>query len=163
MEMKASPDVILRAILPGETRPLRKLLLRPDLDMPQLNYPGDEEPLSLHVGAFCNGEMAGIASVYLQSPRDSKDADAWRLRGMATTPAVRGTGAGGLILKACIAHAARHGGRYIWCDARLAAVWFYEHYGFLIRGAEYDIPHVGPHHFMWRALTPTDAALAILP
>jgi nucleoid-associated protein YgaU len=57
---------------------------------------------------------------------------AWQLRGMATDPSVRGSGAGGALLTACLAHAAKNPqaavattnisnapGAILWCNARI--------------------------------------------
>jgi hypothetical protein len=38
----------------------------------------------------------------------------------------------------------------LWCDARLVAVPFYEQLGFKKFDDVYEVPLIGPHHFMWR-------------
>ena len=151
--------IIIRPISAAATRPMRKLLLRPDLEIAQLDYPGDDEADSLHVGAYQGDILLGIASIYRQPPKGKTAASLFRLRGMATLPEVRGAGAGGKILRACIGHAARRGGHTLWCDARVGAVWFYEKYAFQKHGEIYLVPNVGPHYYMARQLTPADAAL----
>ena len=71
---------------------------------------------------------------------------------MATAPEHRGTGVGGQLLRACIAHAESDGGLLMWCNARTPAVKFYERFGFLCSGDEFDIPGIGPHFVMMKRM-----------
>lgn len=151
----------IRSVPASQTRPLRQALLRPGQPQEELRYPGDEAAHTLHAGAFAEGELVGIASVY--SGRDGDQADAWRLRGMATQPAVRGQGYGTALLRACLGHVARLDGSHVWCNARSHAVGFYARHGFATRGEEFHLPGVGPHYRMERAVTRADGAGALRP
>ena len=75
-----------------------------------------------------------------------------RLRGMATSDEARGTGIGRDLLMACFAHVREADGRYLWCNARIGAVGFYERMGLQTVGPEFPIEGIGPHFVMWRAL-----------
>lgn len=159
---------ILR-ITPEATRPLRQQLLRQNTPLDALVYPGDNEPIAFHVGVFVGEAQVGVASVLHQPPSESKgtppghpapdDLDAWRLRGMATTEAVRGQGLGTQMLLACVGYVAAQRGVLLWCDARIAARRFYERNGFVALGEEYHVPDVGPHYFMQREIVPADVVL----
>jgi GNAT superfamily N-acetyltransferase len=155
----------IRRITAEQTRPLRARILRPGQTPEQLVYPGDDAPDSLHAGAIRDGQIVGIASVSRQMPpapftRPEDDlASCWQLRGMATLPEVRGQGWGGRLLRVIIGHAAAHGGTFLWCNARTPVLGFYRHYGFAARGDEFMTPYAGPHYFMFRPLSPDDAAL----
>ncbi len=162
-------DYVIRAITAEQTRPLRQQLLRQNATLEQLAYMGDSEFDTLHVGAFAEGVHIGIATVMCQPPNvgvgvpavhpDPDNMNAWRLRGMAVTEAAQGHGIGAAILKACIGHVADQGGVFLWCDARVHAVAFYEKHDFMIIGDVYVVPDVGPHHFMQRGIMPGDVAL----
>ena len=80
------------------------------------------------------------------------DAGVWRLRGMATTPEVRGQGFGRALLENCFAHIRARGGTLLWCNARVVALAFYEHLGFVAEGEEFEIVPIGPHYVMTRQL-----------
>jgi GNAT superfamily N-acetyltransferase len=71
---------------------------------------------------------------------------------MATLPEVRGAGFGRALLDACVAAARENGAAILWCNARTSAADFYAKNGWRIVGAEFDIPTVGPHFRMSRAL-----------
>lgn len=143
-------------------RPMRSSVLRPGQPPSSLVYPGDDAPLAFHAGAFVDGEIQGIATVYPEAPPEAhrggipEEAYApgasFRLRGMATSPAARGTGLGRELLLACFDHIRASGARCLWCNARSGAVGFYERLGLQTVGDEFDIPTIGPHYVMWTAL-----------
>lgn len=145
-------DPVLRRVEAAVVRPLRRAVLRPGSPDEELVYAGDDDPDAGHVAAYIGDEVAGIASVTRQ-PYDGV-ATAWRLRGMATAPAARGTGLGALLLAACVDHVAEHGGTLLWCNARTPALGFYERFGFEAAGEEFDIPGIGPHYVMRRTVDP---------
>lgn len=134
----------VETITAEQTRPLRHLVLRPTQPVEATVYPGDHDPDTRHLGAFDDGGLVGIASLYRQ-PRAGESGDGWRVRGMATTPAARGRGAGKALLAACRAHVAAHGGGELWANARAPAIAFYTAAGFEAVGHEFDIEDIGPH------------------
>jgi predicted GNAT family N-acyltransferase len=144
-------DFIVRPITAAETLPLRHAILRPHLPIESLVYPGDDALDSLHLGAFINGELVGIASV---SPEAFEtEPRAWRLRGMATQDRVRGLGAGRALIEACIAHVIAHNGRMLWCHGRTSVWGFYRAMGFEKYGDEFESnAGTGAHYVMVRKL-----------
>lgn len=151
----------VRSIPGSQTRGLRHALLRPEQPPEDLAYPGDDAARTLHVGAFTDETLVGIASVFPDAGRD--EPDAWRLRGMATTPSARGQGFGSALVRACLGHVARLGGTHVWCNARTPAVGFYRSHGFVVRSDVFDLPGIGPHERMERRVTRADAAEALRP
>lgn len=144
----------IRRIDAADTRPLRQRVLRPHQPIDALIYPGDDAPNALHLGAFQDGRTVSIASLapepFALAPGE---AHAYRLRGMATLPALRSQGIGGAVLEAGIAQVAERGARLVWCNARVPAEGFYERHGFRREGEPFELPGIGPHVVMWRRLT----------
>lgn len=141
----------IRPITAAETRPLRQAILRPHQSLDQLVYRGDDEPDTLHAGAFHAGRLVGIASVARgQCPR-AEFTRPWQLRGMATTPEVRGLGYGRAMITHCLAHIAAHGGATLWCNGRTTAAGFYTALGFRPLGEEF-VTDTGPHYIFFRAV-----------
>jgi GNAT superfamily N-acetyltransferase len=126
----------------ADTRPLRQAVLRPH---ETLEYLAEHElPDAFAVGAFDDDDrLVGVGFI---SP-DGKPGD-WRVRGMATEPALRGRGAGTSVLAALVDHARACGASRVWCNARIAARTFYERAGFRVVSAEFDVPEIGPHYVM---------------
>jgi GNAT superfamily N-acetyltransferase len=136
----------IRAILVDEARILRHAVLRPNLPPEESVFPGDDDPTSLHLGAFEGDELVGIATLIQDPcPIDGRDDD-WRLRGMATAQKVRNRGIGGALLARCIAHAREAGASRFWCNGRSDARRFYERHGLRVVGEEFVSPHTGPHY-----------------
>lgn len=142
----------LRTIDLRAIRQLRHELLRPHQQSWEIVFDGDEEPDTLHVGAFRGEELVGIASAMREAPPGEPDPLAWRLRGMATLPEVRGQGYGGALLDRCLGHALDHGGDLAWCTARVPAAGFYRRHGFESVGDVFEVPPIGPHVLMRRRL-----------
>lgn len=129
-------------------RGVRGIVLRPGRPPEENVYPGDDEPDTAHFGVFADEAMFGAASIFRQPPLGSKNAYAWRIRGMAVLPERRGLGYGQLLLRACLDHAARYGARLVWCNARAPAVSLYARAGFVIEGEEFELPGLGRHYLM---------------
>jgi ribosomal protein S18 acetylase RimI-like enzyme len=153
------PTIEIKPIAPQETYPVRRDVLRPHQALEEQAHPGDDTPQALHVGAFENGALVGVASVSREGYGEWNGADVWKLRGMATRPEVRGKGYGGQILRRCIAHVAAHGGRVLWCNAREDAIGFYQHLGFALTGEVKRIAGRGGRYVMWRRVAPADVSL----
>ena len=147
----------IRAIAATETIAVRWPVLRPGFPRETAIFDGDDAPGTLHFGAFVGDRLVGVASIYLV-PYPEKIAaqpgvsPAFQLRGMATLPEVRGAGFGKALLNACVAAARENGAAILWCNARTSAADFYAKNGWRFEGEEFDIPTVGPHFRMSRAL-----------
>jgi predicted GNAT family N-acyltransferase len=142
--------VDVRPVGAGDVRPLRHSILRPGQSWEETAYPGDDDAATVHLGAFENDRLVGIASLY-KEPRPGSAAG-WRLRGMATAEDTRGRGVGRALLAACVDHVAANGGGELWCNARTPAVGFYAGAGFDVLTGEFDIPGIGPHMLMSRVV-----------
>ena len=109
----------------------------------------DDAPYTLHLAARVDGgEIVGVVRLH---PRDCpwrEGEGSWQLRGMATDPRVRGLGAGRALVAEGLARVAARGAQFVWCDARGAAVGFYQRLGFTPVTEEYDLRPVGPHRGM---------------
>ncbi len=136
----------VRPVGSKDVRPLRQAILRPGQSWDETAYPGDDDPSTVHLGAFDADRLIGIASLY-REPRAGRP-EGWRLRGMATAEDSRGRGAGRALLAASVAHVAARGGGELWCNARTPAVRFYSAAGFEVLSDEFDIPGIGPHVVM---------------
>jgi predicted GNAT family N-acyltransferase len=135
--------VTVEEVAAGVTYPLRGAVLRPGRPV---EIPGDDDPETFHLAArTAEGQVVGVLRFH-PSPCPWREArQAWQLRGMATDPAVRGTGAGRALVAAGLARVAARGGDLVWCDARAAAVGFYERMGFTVVTEPYEMAPIGPH------------------
>lgn len=128
-----------------EVRELRSRVLRPHQSPADQVYPGDGHPLALHAGALAGAALIAVATIAPEGHPTGPEPGDWRLRGMATAPEARGRGLGGELLGAVLSHAREHGGRRVWCNARVGVSGFYERYGFAAAGPVFQLPDIGDH------------------
>jgi GNAT superfamily N-acetyltransferase len=158
----------VREVTADDVLALRMSELRAGMPASESRFPGDDEPTTFHAGVIRDGAIVCVASMYREvlPPLDASfvtpsfetvppSAAIWRLRGMATHPSARNTGAGRRILTWCMGRIRTHGGELVWCNARVGAIGFYENCGWMIVSDEFDIPTAGPHRVMIRRVTDT--------
>ena len=150
------PDAVPDPLLTTSTavRPLRTRILRPEwpADRPLVF---EQDDAALHLAALHDGAVVAVATVYPAPPPESLGIpaeEAWQLRGMASEARVRGLGFGAAVLAACAREVHAAGGRALWCNARRGAIGFYAAHGWTAVGPEFEVPGVGPHVVMWRAV-----------
>ena len=129
-----------------ETYDLRRRVLRQGRTV-QIH--GDDAPAVIHLAARTDdGTVVGVVRFHPQNCPWRETEYAWQLRGMATDPHVRGIGAGRALVAEGLVQISRAGADLVWCDAREAAVGFYERIGFAVVSEPYDMPPVGLHRGM---------------
>jgi GNAT superfamily N-acetyltransferase len=143
------PEPRVRVVSLEQARPLRHAVLRPHETLEQLAVHEPPDCLAL---AALDGDGTPLA-VGLVAP-DGEAGD-WRIRGMATAPAVRGRGLGSAVLAELVRHAVDQGAVRVWCNARTPARSFYERGGFHVVSDEFDLPGIGPHVRMERGAAGT--------
>jgi predicted GNAT family N-acyltransferase len=148
------PRVVAVDEVPAEaTYALRREILRPDGGA--ITWAGDEDPATFHLAARLGDRVVGVVRFSPAPCAWRPDSRApWQLRGMATEPAVRGSGAGRALVVDGLARVAARGGDLVWCDARVPAVGFYERMGFTVVTEAFDKPGIGPHVGMLKDLVP---------
>jgi GNAT superfamily N-acetyltransferase len=136
------------------THELRRTVLRPQWS-PGSVLPGDEIPGALYLAARDDaGTVLSAAVIFAQPYVVHPDwPRAWQLRGMATAEDARGQGLGALVLAAAAEIAGGQGAALLWCEARVAAIAFYERHGYTAEGPMFMHPQTAiPHRHMWREL-----------
>lgn len=118
----------------------------------------DDRPDAIHLGAIAPaGEVVGVLSLFDQRPDRFPQAihvntAVYRLRAMGVLPEWRRQGVGEALIEAACLAVKERGAQVVWCDARQVAFPFYESCGFHYLSELYDIPVIGPHRMMARAL-----------
>ena len=127
---------------------IRHRLLRAGMPRSAVAMHGDGE--ATWFGVIVDGAIEGTAGVFAE---DSPDGDSrHRLRAMATSEAIRGSGLGRMLIDAVCDHVVADGGSSVWASARTSAAGFYTKLGFEITSEEYDVDGIGPHVRMRRDL-----------
>lgn len=153
---------VIQTVRAEDVRPLRATILRPEQPLEASIYPDDEDESTVHVAAFIEGCIMGIASIYNEPPPKNVNGEipaeayepsaSYRLRGMATAPEARGRGVGRAVIEECFKRTETQGADFLWCNARLSATGFYDRFGMRRTGKEFHIEGIGPHFVMWRRI-----------
>ena len=152
-------DIDIRLVELDDTFALRKAVLRPWLTLEESRATWADTPEQFHVGALRDGRVVSTAGFLVEAQPDYGDVFGprqWRLRGMASEPALQGQGVGGRVLDFGIAELARRlaargePSAALWCNGRTVAQRFYERHGFHAIGALFETPGTGPHYVFWR-------------
>lgn len=158
MENPPAGALTVRFITAAETLPLRASVLRPGKPAEAAVFPEDEMPESFHAGAFllfagnsesAPGKPVAVASFFQKTHPELKAASQYQLRGMAAHPAFRGRGGGRKLLLFALDRLRNDRVGLLWCNAREAAVPFYEKSGFRQHGNPFFIPGIGLHRVMY--------------
>lgn len=138
------------------TRALRHRVLRQGRPISSCTWEGDELSTTHHFGLFeGGGEAAAILSCFWREGPHRPGEQAWQLRGMAVDPPRQRRGLGRALLEGCLSQLpdlSEPPAKWIWCNARTTAVPFYLEAGFEALGEVFDVPGIGPHRLMERAL-----------
>lgn len=137
-----------------DTHPLRKRVLRDGTKSDVLVFDGDELDDTFHLGFRApDGALVGISTWLLRAYPDRPAVVGYQLRGMATDPDHRGTGAGAAMVVAGLDRCRALGAGLVWARARDSALGFYERHGFVTAGLGYtDLTTGLPHHDIVRDL-----------
>ena len=145
-------NIEIRPIKAQETYPVRHAELRKGRPLSSCAFSGDEDATTIHLGAFAQQRLIGVAS-FMKAPLKTKtDELSMQLRGMAVLEAFHRQGMGALMLSFGENHLKTKQYTLIWMNARMKAVPFYTSLGYQVTGDEFMIPEVGPHLMMWKKL-----------
>ena len=142
-----------RFIAPSQTQLLRHRVLWPHLPSPEVCVIDiDNREDAFHVGVFSDDTLISVGSFLCLSSSRLNQSNQYRLRAMATETNYRRMHAGDRLIEFGSEELRKRNVDVLWCDARLVAVPFYESIGFSKFDDVYEVPLIGPHHFMWKLL-----------
>lgn len=135
----------IRIITVEHAESIRKECLKSD-------YPLDWHEDAHHLGAYEDGQLVAICSIYPENPQEQVTKDTWRIRSLATLPEHRGKGIGQSLVEHSIRYAKQMKGRFVWCNARTKAAPFYLRCGFVQEGSPRSLPGIGGHFLLKKVL-----------
>jgi len=141
-------DIHIRPMTSLEVRPLRLEVLRAGMVNQTVHFDGDDDPTTIHLGAFDQDQNNVGVSTWMQRPFPlAEEHKALQLRGMATAVNVQGKGIGALLLVVGQSHGREIGAHLIWANARDAALNFYNRHGYSTVGEGFiETVTQLPHH-----------------
>jgi len=138
----------IKKITVEKTYLLRHQILRPHQSIDDCKYNGDRDSFTKHFGTYLDNKLVGIVSIYKSPLNHIQDKNCWQIRAMAMDISVRKKGYAKDILKKAEDYAIKNGAHYIWCNARVSALGFYEKNNYKIYGKEFYVEDIGQHYIM---------------
>ena len=142
----------IKVVAAKDIRPLRNLVLRPNLPIETTYYDLDNEKDTFHLASIMDNTIISIGTFYPENDIELQTKNGYRLRGMATHPKFRRKSAATKLMKESFVLLKEKKCDVLWCNARLVAVEFYKSLGFKITGKIFDIPSIGPHYKMYKSV-----------
>lgn len=141
---------IIRFIKPEETYPIRKEVLRKNIDLPyQLD--GDFDKDTFHIGVFVDDKLVSIVT-FIQKNKEILKGEQFQLRGMATIEIYRGKGYAKMMIEKAENFLRNKNIHIVWCNARVEAIEFYKSVNYKKIGNVFEVPKVGKHYRMFKKL-----------
>jgi len=132
--------------------PIRQQILWRHKKLENCGIDIDEQEGAFHIGVFLNDELVSIGSFFKQNHAQFSEKNQYRLRAMATMPKAQKQGIAKALLDFAFERLKNQNHDILWCDARVIAVGFYKKMGFTKHGDMYEIPIIGPHYLMRKAV-----------
>ena len=142
----------IKVVAAKDIRPLRNLVLRPNLPIETTYYDLDNDIETFHLASIMDNTIISIGTFYPENDIELQTKNGYRLRGMATHPKFRRKSAATKLMKESFVLLKEKKCDILWCNARLVAVEFYKSLGFKITGEIFDIPSIGPHYKMYKSV-----------
>ena len=142
----------VKKVAAKDIRPLRNLVLRPNLPIETTFYDLDDDEKTFHLASIIDNNIISIGTFYPENDIKLKTKNGYRLRGMATHPNFRRKSAATKLMEKSFVFLKQKECDILWCNARLIAVKFYKSLGFKIIGEIFDIPKIGPHYKMYKSI-----------
>jgi len=142
----------VKKVAAKDIRPLRNLVLRPNLPIETTYYDLDDDIETFHLASMMDSTIISIGTFYPENDIELQTKNGYRLRGMATHPKFRRKSAATKLIKESFVLLKEKKCDVLWCNARLVAVEFYKSLGFKITGKIFDIPSIGPHYKMYKSV-----------
>jgi GNAT superfamily N-acetyltransferase len=133
-------------IAAAETHDLRRRILREGAADANVEWHGDDESTTAHLGVSVDGRIVAISTWLITPDPSAPNLRSVQLRGMATDPTMTGRGLGRSLLDAGMQQAGRDGYERVWANARVTALGFYEGAGWTISGPVFETASTGLPH-----------------
>lgn len=147
-----APNITVKQITSVETYSVRHPVLRAGRPIEDCEFSGDELETTIHLGLFLDDTLAGVATFLKQDNTLFNTPLQYQLRGMAILKKYQGKRLGEALLQHGETLLKKRSTTLLWFNARVIALSFYKRNGYTIIGDSFEIPSVGTHFVMYKAL-----------
>ncbi len=143
----------LKLISIAEVYQVRHPILRPNRPFSTCIFENDNDPKSIHLGAFYKKQLVGVLSAIPNNSSEFFSLKGMQFRGMAVVEDHRRKGVATALIEELFKRV-KHKKQwdYVWLNARVNAILLYLNVGMTPTGALFDIPKIGPHQRFFKKL-----------
>ena len=143
----------LKLISIAEVYQVRHPILRPNRPFSTCIFENDNDPKSIHLGAFYKKQLVGVLSAIPNNSSEFFSLKGMQFRGMAVVEDHRRKGVATALIEELFKRV-KHKKQwdYVWLNARVIAILLYLNVGMTPTGALFDIPKIGPHQRFFKKL-----------
>ena len=145
-------SIIIRPISAQETHLVRHPMLRKNRPIEDCVFEGDDLETTIHIGAFHEFRLVGVASAFLQQHAQLKSKSSYQIRGVATVKEYHRFGIGKALMKEIEEQLTKKNAKLIWLNARINAVPFYRALHYTAHGEGFNIAQIGMHFCYFKRL-----------
>ncbi len=142
----------IKKITATETFVVRQPVLRAGKPLSSCHFEGDDFETTSHFGLFLENEIVGVLSVVKEDSSFLDIPGQYRIRGMAVLENHRKKGYGEALIRHLETFLRSQKIPYVWFNARIIAINFYEKLGYEIVGDAFDMSDIGVHYKMYKKL-----------
>ncbi|EDP95559.1 GNAT family N-acetyltransferase [Kordia algicida OT-1] len=147
-----TPNFTVKEITAKTAYDVRHPVLREGKPLDSCHFDGDDLPTTFHLGYYTKEQLVGVVTLMVNNRDDITTEKAFQLRGMAVLTNFQKRGIGEVLVKKAEKMILARGGTFIWMNAREIAVRFYEKLGYQKHAKPFNIPKIGLHFVMIKAL-----------
>lgn len=140
------------SITAQETYNVRHQELRQGKPIESCVFAGDDLLSTLHFGYKIDHEIIAVVSAFQQNNKLFEHENQYQIRGMAVLSKYQGTGIGKKLFLEMEQFLINRNVNFVWFNARLIAVPFYNSISCKVIGDLFEIEDVGPHYLMYKFL-----------
>lgn len=137
---------MVKKIISSQTHEIRRKILRDNDPLVSVEFDGDFNETTIHLGCFKDDELCGILTLI------ELEKGIFQMRGMAVLEEHQGKGVGREIIEFTEELLNENQIQKIVLNARIKAVGFYQKLGYEVVSDEFEIPTVGIHLKMEKKL-----------
>lgn len=143
----------LKLISIAEVYQVRHPILRPNRPFSTCIFENDNDPKSIHLGAFYKKQLVGVLSAIPNNSSEFFSLKGMQFRGMAVVEDHRRKGVATALIEELFKRV-KHKKQwdYVWLNARVNAILLYLNVGMTATGALFNIPKIGPHQRFFKKL-----------
>ncbi|SFU40169.1 Predicted N-acyltransferase, GNAT family [Pustulibacterium marinum] len=142
---------VIKFITPQEVITVRHPILREGKPLESCIFLGDHSAGTFHLGYYENNQLVGVVTLFKKNYGENGGIG-YQLRGMAVLQEFQGKQIGRKLVEKAEQIAIQRYGNYVWMNARIVAVGFYEKMGYHKVSNAFDVPGIGNHFTMLKKL-----------